>query len=126
MKMREENINTFLEYTLKNFETVSMYRSGVRDVIDVYLGRTVITLPELIRLENEFEVDVTFEVNEGDKKGEYGVIDIEIILPFKILGKKIVITTWVENNNNFQPIKVFKEYEDYIRENTDKLNVKFI
>ena len=124
--MREEKINKFLEYALKRFDNFSMYRSDVEDVINVYLGKTFIALPELIRLENEFEADVTFEVNEGDKEGEYGVIDIEIILPFEILNRKAVVKTWVENNDEFQPIGVFKEYEDYIRKNTDKLNVNFV
>ena len=124
--MREDKIHNFLEHVLKKFGNVSMYYSGVKDVINVYLGRTIITLPELIRLENELEVNTTFEVNEGDEDGEYGVIDIEIILPFEILNRKVVVKTWVENNDEFQPISVFKEYEDYIRKNTDKLNVKFI
>ena len=124
--MRDGKINKFLEYALKKFDNFSMYRSDVEDVINVYLGKTFIALPELIRLENEFEADVTFEVNEGDKEGEYGVIDIEITLPFEILNREVIITTWVENNNIFQPIKVFKEYEDYIRENIDKLNVNFV
>ena len=117
----------FLEYAIKEFGNVSMYYSEKKEEINVYLGDTLLTLAELVRFENEFEdAKVNFEVSRGDNEEEYVVIDIFITLPFKILNRKVIIKTWVENNNNFQPISVFKEYEDYIKDEIKNLNVTII
>ena len=117
----------FLEYAIKEFGNVSMYYSEIKDEIIVYLGNTLLTLADLVRFENEFkDAKVHFEVSKGDNEEEFGVIDIFITLPFEILNRKVVIKTWVENNNSFQPISVFKEYEDYIKDEIENLNVTII
>jgi hypothetical protein len=120
-------MNELLEYAIKEFGNVSMYYSETKEEINVYLGDTLLTLPELVMFDKNFEeAKITFEVSKGDNEEEYGVIDIIITLPFKILNRDVVIKTWVENNNDFQPISVFKEYEDYIKGNINNLNVTVI
>lgn len=116
----------YMKYIIKNFESCSITHSDIDDKVYLYPFVSPLSLSQLIRLENSLDVDTFYKIFKGDNPDEWGVIDINIKFQFKLFSKDVYIFTWVENNNKNQPIEIFREYEDYIKDKMDKLNVTFL
>jgi len=120
----------FINYCLENFGGVSFIKSdNDTNRVLVYPKKRRFTLKDVLDLEKEFNFETKYEVYEGCENGEIYIIDIHIYinLQFDLNGKTSYIYMWVENNNDndSQPIEIFNEFVEYIKNNEENLNVEY-